>query len=210
MLLPTLQRHSAPLSTPRLLQALHAAAGSDHSEPVTLMNVDGLASLFAHFTGKGVRAWRSPSCERFLRSERGWNFSCFYPTHFSGDPRAVPVHLRAKRHCNVAAAAQRAGRQLGTGGGHGSCRASCLSNIESFITASPGQPVADDCLLAVLMLPRNRVCWTKFPFTRDGVKHAILLFCTHLFDAVDAVPVQPELQPTPSFRQRVRLAPGGG
>ena len=40
----------------------------------------------------------------------------FFPTDFSGDPRAAPVHLRAIRHCNVAAAAQRAGRQLGTGG----------------------------------------------------------------------------------------------
>ena len=35
-------------------------------------------------------------------------------------------------------------------------------------------------------------------------------FFTHLFEAVDAVPVQPELQPTAGFRQRVRLAPGGG
>ena len=48
----------------------------------------------------------------------------FFSTNLSGDPRAVPVHLRAKRHCNVAAAAQRAGRQLGTGG-HASCRTSC-------------------------------------------------------------------------------------
>ena len=47
-----------------------------------------------------------------------------------------------------------------------------------------------------------------------GVGSALAAFgqtrATHLFEAVNAVPVQPGLQPTAGFRQRVRLAPGGG
>ena len=46
--------------------------------------------------------------------------------------------------------------------------------------------------------------------SESAASPAELFFFTHLFEAVDAVPVQPELRPTAGFRQRVRLAPGGG
>ena len=83
-------------------------------------------------------------------------FFLLNPTAFSGDPRAVPVH------CRGAAAAQRAGKQLGTGG-HASCRTSCRGGacapgIGAWTGGDPSKVAASVFCTATLSIGPTSVC----------------------------------------------------
>ena len=118
-----------------------------------------------------------------LTGVRGQTLSCtaltfFFPTHFSGDPHAVPVHQRAKCHCNVAAAAHLAGRQLGTGG-HASCRTSCkcgacAPGMGAWTGGDPSKVAASVFCTTTLSRPHHRLYqpWVAAPRSGAGARKA--------------------------------------